>query len=314
MERPRISVVGLGKSYGPLAALTNVNLKVGAGTVLGVLGHNGAGKTTLIDILATRTLPTSGSASVCGWDVVRYGDKVRRCIGMSSQFTSVDETMSGRANLILVARLLGATAKQAAARADELLAVFGLTEAAKRKPATYSGGMRRRLDLAAGMLGRPEVLFLDEPSTGLDPVSRSELWTFIERLAREGTSVVLTTQYLEEADRLADELVVLAGGHVVAKGTPAALKAKVGSRSAKVTFVDVPTTRNAAGALAYAGIHAQPEEAFCAIVVPVAAGHHITGLVRALDKWGIAPTDLTVTEPTLDDVYLALHRAARSQS
>jgi ABC-2 type transport system ATP-binding protein len=312
MQRPRISVVGLGKSYGPVTALVDVNLAVGPGTILGILGHNGAGKTTLVDILATRTLPTSGTATVCGFDVVEAGHLVRKCIGMSGQFVAVDETLSGRANLILIARLLGAGARRAAARADELIEMFDLVQAANRKAATYSGGMKRRLDLAASLLGKPDVLFLDEPTTGLDPISRSELWGFVEQLADNGTSVVLTTQYLDEADRLARDIIVLAGGHIVARGTPTELKARVGTRTAKVTFADPFTTRRAADALMFAGMAPLADEPLCAITVPVATGRDISALVRAMDTWSVIPLDLTVTEPTLDDVYIALHRAAWS--
>jgi ABC-2 type transport system ATP-binding protein len=312
MERPRIDVVGLGKSYGPLTALTNVNLQVGAGVVLGVLGHNGAGKTTLVDILATRSTPTTGTATVCGWDVVKSGKEVRKRIGMSGQFVAVDDSMTGRANLILVGRLLGANAKRAAARADELLEMFDLVAAAGRKAATYSGGMKRRLDLAASLLGSPEVLFLDEPTTGLDPVSRTELWKFVEQLAQNGTSVVLTTQYLEEADRLAHDIAVMAGGHVVATGSPAKLKAGVGTRTAKITFTDPVTTHHAAAAFHYARMPAMADEPLCAITVPIGGGRDIAALVRVLDNRGIAPVDLIVTEPTLEDVYIALHRQAVS--
>ncbi|MGW5055348.1 ATP-binding cassette domain-containing protein [Actinokineospora sp. NPDC004072] len=312
MPRPRIEVTRLGKTYGPVAALTDVSLSADAGAVLGVLGHNGAGKTTLIDILATRALPTSGSARVCGYDVVRSGHQVRRLIGLTSQYACVDEAVSGRANLVLLARLLGATRRQAAERAEELLAAFGIAEAADRRAGTYSGGMRRRLDLAASLVGRPDVLFLDEPSTGLDPVSRAGLWALVSGLVADGTTVVLTTQYLEEADRLADEVVVLAGGHVVAAGTPAALKSGIGQRAAAVRFADGRGVRHALGVLAYAGIRATPDPVEPVVRVALAEPGHITAVVRVLDATGPAITDLTVTEPTLDDVYLALHHASAS--
>lgn len=310
MPRPRIEVTRLGKSYGPVAALTEVSLTAAPGAVLGVLGHNGAGKTTLIDILATRALPTSGTARVCGYDVTRSGHQVRRHIGLTSQYATVDEAVSGRANLLLLARLLGATRAQAHARADELLTAFGLTNAADRKAGTYSGGMRRRLDLAASLVGRPDVLFLDEPTTGLDPVSRAGLWALVSALVADGTTVVLTTQYLEEADRLADEIVVLAGGHVVAAGTPTALKSGIGQRSATVTFTDDRAVHHAMGVLAYAGIRATPHPATPTLHVALADPSHITTVVRALDATGPPIVDLTVTEPTLDDVYLALHHAS----
>ncbi|SDD99397.1 ATP-binding cassette domain-containing protein [Actinokineospora iranica] len=314
MPRPRIEVTGLGKSYGQVQALTDVSLQVGPGVVLGVLGHNGAGKTTLVDILATRSKPTSGTAKVCGWDVARFGHHVRRHIGMTSQFTSVDDTMTGRANLMLVARLLGASRKQADDRAEELLTSFDLTEAADRKAATYSGGMRRRLDLAVGMIAGPDVLFLDEPSTGLDPVSRSGLWDLVEKLAKDGTTIVLTTQYLEEADRLAHDIVVLAGGHVVASGTPERLKAGIGQRTASVRFPDARATHYAVGVLGYAGMTPLADFGICAVQIPLAEPGDIALLVRALDSAGLPIMDLTVTEPTLDDVYVALHRAAQEKA
>ncbi|MFC5289391.1 ATP-binding cassette domain-containing protein [Actinokineospora guangxiensis] len=307
MPRPRIEVTRLGKSYGPVAALTDVSLTAAPGAVLGVLGHNGAGKTTLIDILATRALPSTGTARVCGFDVTRSGHQVRGRIGLTSQYASVDEAVSGRANLLLLARLLGASRRQATARAEELLDAFGLTEAADRAAGTYSGGMRRRLDLACGLVGRPEVLFLDEPTTGLDPVSRAGLWALVAGLVSHGTTVVLTTQYLEEADRLADEVVVLAGGHVVAAGAPATLKAGIGSRAAAVRMSDERAVRHALGVLAYAGIRATPDPVEPVLRVALARPGDITAVVRALDAAGPDILDLTVTEPTLDDVYLALH-------
>ena len=310
MPRPRIDVRGIGKSYGDVAALVDVSLRVDAGTVLGVLGHNGAGKTTLIDILSTRTRPTTGSASVCGWDVLRDGAKVRQHIGMTGQFVAVDEAMSGHANLVLIARLLGANAHQAKARAAVLLETFGLSDAAYRKAATYSGGLRRRLDLAASLIGRPQVLFLDEPTTGLDPMSRNDLWRFVEDLAAAGTTVVLTTQYLEEADRLADEVMVLAGGRVVATGTPHQLKRSIGERVATVTFRDPAAAHYAAGALAWVGMRPAPALEQRATTVPISGQGDIARLVRCLDSVGIAIHDLSVTEPTLNDVYLALHNAA----
>jgi len=314
MPRPRIEVIGLGKSYGPINALNDVTLQVDPGVVLGVLGHNGAGKTTLIDILATRSTPTRGTARVCGWDVRRSGHQVRRHIGMTSQFTALDETMTGRANLVLLARLLGASRAQARARADELLTTFDLTEAADRRMATFSGGMRRRLDLAASLLGAPDVLFLDEPTTGLDPVSRTGLWVMVEALAARGTTVVLTTQYLEEADRLAKDIVVLAGGHVVASGTPASLKAGIGQRTVSATFADARATHHAVGTLQRAGMQPLADPAQCAVQVPLAAAGEIAVLVRALDAAGVPILDLTVTEPTLDDVYVALHRSAQEKA
>ncbi|GAB3501838.1 ATP-binding cassette domain-containing protein [Amycolatopsis cihanbeyliensis] len=310
MRHPRIEVAGLGKDYAQVTALTGVNLRAEAGAVLAVLGHNGAGKTTLIDILGTRTRPTAGSARVCGFDVVTDGHEVRRHIGMTGQFVAVDDNLSARGNLVLIARLLGASTRQAKARAVELVESFGLAEAADRPARTYSGGMRRRLDLAAGLVGAPEVLFLDEPTTGLDPVSRSGLWEIVTRLAAAGTTVVLTTQYLEEADRLADQVIVLAMGRIVAEGTPERLKAGIGRRTATLTFADPQATRHAACALERLALRPVPDERARTVTAPVAAAGEITGLVRTLDRLGIGIADLTVTEPTLDDVYLSLHRTS----
>ncbi|WP_104476255.1 ATP-binding cassette domain-containing protein [Actinokineospora auranticolor] len=313
MERARIDVTGLGKTYGPVTALTGVDLTVAAGSVLAVLGHNGAGKTTLVDILATRTRPSTGKASVCGYDVATHGHEVRRRIALTGQFASVDETLSARGNLVLFARLLGAPARAAKARAEELLEVFGLTEAADRPALTYSGGMRRRLDLAACLVGSPEVLFLDEPTTGLDPVSRTGLWATVRHLARSGTTVVLTTQYLEEADRLADRIVVLAAGAVVAGGTPAELKARVGARTTTVTFRDEWSARWAVEEFQRIGLAPTLDPDAYTVTAALPDAGVILALLRALDRYGLDLADLTVTEPTLDEVYLSLHRAKWQQ-
>ncbi|MCP2270069.1 ATP-binding cassette domain-containing protein [Actinokineospora diospyrosa] len=303
--RSRVEVVDLGKSYGEVTALTGVNLRVAAGTVVAVLGHNGAGKTTLVDILATRITPSTGTATVCGFDVRKSGHEVRRRIALTGQTAAVDQTLSGRGNLVLVARLLGAPARAARARADELIDVFDLADAADRLALTYSGGMRRRLDLAACLVGAPQVLFLDEPTTGLDPVSRTGLWATVRHLAREGTTVVLTTQYLEEADQLADRIVVLAGGAVVAQGTPPELKAHVGARTATVTFPDTFSAQWAVDEFRRLGL--TPTLVARTVRAPVPTAALVVSLVRALDRYGLAILDLTITEPTLDEVYLALH-------
>ena len=309
MQRPRIEVDSLDKSYGPVNALVNVTLQVGAGTVLGVLGHNGAGKTTLIDVLATRTRPTRGRAAVCGWDVVKSGHQVRKHIGMTGQFVALDDAMSGYANLVLIARLLGASTRQARARADELIDTFGLVDAADRRPVTYSGGMRRRLDLAASLIGRPEVLFLDEPTTGLDPISRSEVWALVEKLAVDGTTVILTTQDLMEAERLANDIVVLAAGNVVASGTPDQLKAGLGQRTATVTFADSAAMYAAVAVFAGLGMNPVPNDQLCSVNGSIPAPSDIATLVRALDAVDLEIQNLTITEPTLNDVYVSLHRS-----
>ncbi|WP_158896234.1 ATP-binding cassette domain-containing protein [Amycolatopsis anabasis] len=314
MAEPRIRITGLGKSYGHVVALDGVDLLVAGGTVVGVLGHNGAGKTTLIDVLSTKARPSAGRAEVCGLDVVRDGHEVRRRIGLTGQFAAVDDALSGVDNLVLVARLLGASPRQARARAAELVDAFGLAEVAGRPARTYSGGLRRRLDLAASLVGAPEVLFLDEPTTGLDPVSRTGLWALVERLAAGGTTIVLTTQYLEEADRLADQIVVLALGRVAVSGTPADLKARLGNRTATITFADERTARRASHALDRLGMRPALRAPERAVVTSIAAPGDIAVLVRVLDAEEAEIRDLKVSEPTLDDVYLSLHRSAGSRS
>ncbi|MFJ7216340.1 ATP-binding cassette domain-containing protein [Amycolatopsis sp. NPDC098790] len=308
MNQPVIAVTDLAKQYGEVTALAGISLSVARGAVLAVLGHNGAGKTTLIDILSTRVRPSAGTARVCGYDVVQRGRAVRRRIGVTGQFAAVDDALSGRGNLVLIARLLGAKPRQAQARAAELIASFGLEDAADRPAGTYSGGMRRRLDLAAGLVGAPQVLFLDEPTTGLDPVSRSGLWSVVEGLAARGTTVVLTTQYLEEADRLADHVVVLGLGHITVSGTPSQLKARLGNRTATLTFGTELALRRAVDALSRLGLAAG--RTGLVLSVPLSGPGDIPVLVRALDAAGAPLRDLTVTEPTLDDVYLSLHRTA----
>ncbi|GLZ41826.1 ATP-binding cassette domain-containing protein [Actinokineospora sp. NBRC 105648] len=310
MPRPRIDAVDLGKTYAEVTALTGVNLQVEAGTVLAVLGHNGAGKTTLVDILATRVPPTSGTATVCGFDVRRAGHEVRRRIALTGQTPSIDTTLSARANLVLFARLLGAPARAARERAAELVELFGLTEAAKRPAHTYSGGTRRRLDLAACLVGSPQVLFLDEPTTGLDPVGRNGLWDLVRELARAGTTVVLTTQYLEEADQLADRLVVLAAGAVVAGGTPRELKARVGARTAALGFPDAWSARSALDRFRQSGLAPVLDPGGHRVSAPLPEAGRLLPLLRALERAGLDVVDLAVTEPTLDEVYLALHHAA----
>jgi ABC-2 type transport system ATP-binding protein len=308
MNQPVIAVTDLAKQYGDVTALAGISLSVARGAVLAVLGHNGAGKTTLIDILSTRVRPSAGTARVCGYDVVQRGRAVRRRIGVTGQFAAVDDALSGRGNLVLIARLLGAKPRQAQARAAELIASFGLEDAPDRPAGPYSGGMRRRLDLAAGLVGAPQVLFLDEPTTGLDPVSRSGLWSVVEGLAARGTTVVLTTQYLEEADRLADHVVVLGFGHITLSGTPSQLKARLGSRTATLTFGTELALRRAVDALARLGLAAGRTGLI--LSVPLSGPGDMPVLVRALDAAGAPLRDLTVTEPTLDDVYLSLHRTA----
>ncbi|MFH8385212.1 ATP-binding cassette domain-containing protein [Kitasatospora sp. NPDC018058] len=307
-----IEAVDVGMTFGTVRALDSVSLAVPRGTVLALLGHNGAGKTTLVGVLTTALAPTTGRALVAGFDVRRRPAEVRRRIGLTGQYATVDGRLSGRDNLLLLAGLLGAGRRAARTRADELLDLFDLGHVADRPARGYSGGLRRRLDLAASLVGRPEVVFLDEPTTGLDPVSRLGLWEIVEGLVAEGTTVLLTTQYLDEADRLADAITVLSGGSVVAHGTPAELKARVGRRTVTVVL-DGPAgsdSERAAEALRRAGLAPVTGREGAALVVPIEATRDIAAVVRALDGVGIEAAELTFGEPGLDDVYLALaHRA-----
>lgn len=311
MSRPVIEAAHITKRFDGVTALDDVSIAAPQGTVLGLLGHNGAGKTTLINILSTLLPPTSGSARVAGFDVVSQSHDVCARIGLTGQFASVDEQLTGRENLVLIARLLGAGKRDAQRRADELLETFELTEAALRPAKTYSGGMRRRLDLAAGLVGHPDVVFLDEPTTGLDPVSRMSMWRIVESLVDDGTTVLLTTQYLDEADRLADTITVLSGGSVVASGSAAELKEQVGRRTVTTSIAAPAANEDALRALAAAGFDPTYDEQRDAITTPVTASRDLAAVVRALDDAGIEVADLSLGEPTLDDVYLSLaHRGA----
>ncbi|MEE1782245.1 ATP-binding cassette domain-containing protein [Streptomyces sp. SP17BM10] len=303
-----IEAVDVGMTFGDVRALDSVSLAVPRSSVLALLGHNGAGKTTLVGVLTTALAPTTGRASVAGFDVRRRPAEVRRRIGLTGQYATVDGRLSGRDNLLLLAGLLGAGRRAARARADELLDLFDLGHVADRPARGYSGGLRRRLDLAASLVGRPEVVFLDEPTTGLDPVSRLGLWEIVEGLVAEGTTVLLTTQYLDEADRLADAITVLSGGSVVAHGTPAELKSRVGRRTVTVVL-DGPAVgdpERASDALRRAGLAPVTSREGAALVVPIEATRDIAAVVRALDGVGIEAAELTFGEPGLDDVYLAL--------
>jgi len=297
----------LGKRFGDIWALRDVDLAVPAGSVLGLLGHNGAGKTTAVRILATLALPTTGSARVDGLDVVADAAGVRARIGLAGQAATVDGLLSARANLELVGRLHHLPRAVARRRADELLERLGLGEAADRLAKTFSGGMRRRLDLAATLVAAPPVLFLDEPTTGLDPQSRSELWALVRELVRDGATLLLTTQYLEEADRLADDIVVLAEGRIAASGSPAALKARIGGERIDVTVAAPDALDAGAAALApFAdGAPARDHEALV-VTAPMRPGTPLLEVVRALDAAGVAATDVHRREPTLDDVFLTL--------
>jgi ABC-2 type transport system ATP-binding protein len=299
---------GLAKRFGPVQALAAVDLAVPAGGVLGLLGPNGAGKTTLVRILATLLAPDRGRAQVCGVDVARQPGRVRRLIGLSGQYAAVDAFLTGRENLRMIGRLAGLGRGAARRRADELLERFDLAAAADRTARTYSGGMRRRLDVAASLVARPAVVFLDEPTTGLDPHGRMTLWRQLRELTAHGTTLLLTTQYLEEADRLADQLVVLDHGRVIATGTPAALKARVGGD--RLELQALPAADPAPLAAAMAGLGTGPlavDAALGRVVLPVADGPAILPEVAArLAASGLRVADLALRRPTLDDVFLAL--------
>ncbi|MFE3603535.1 ATP-binding cassette domain-containing protein [Streptomyces sp. NPDC059096] len=295
------------KSFGAVHALDSVSVAVPRGTVLGLLGHNGAGKTTLVNILTTALPLTSGRARVAGYDVADKPVEIRRRIGLTGQFASVDGQLSGRDNIVLIARLLGAGRRAAQARADELLELFRLTEVGDRRASGYSGGLRRRLDLAVSLVGAPEVLFLDEPTTGLDPTSRLNLWEIVEGLVRQGTTVLLTTQYLEEADRLADSITLLSEGRVVAAGTAPELKATIGRRTVTLTLEGGEDRATAGAALRAAGFApVNGEDETRTVVVPIDATREIADVIRTLDQVGVEATELAFGEPSLDDVYLAL--------
>ena len=302
-----VRVEGLGRRFDNLWALRGVDFAVPQGSVLGLLGHNGAGKTTAVRILTTLLHPTEGRAVVAGHDVVTEAPAARTKIGLAGQQATVDGLLTARANLEMVGRLYHLPRKVARARADELLERFSLTDAADRLVKTFSGGMRRRLDLAASLVATPPVLFLDEPTTGLDPRGRMELWSLLRELVRDGAALLLTTQYLEEADRLADDIVVLDGGRIAAHGSPAQLKARIGGERLEVIVGSADELDAAASALARFATDrpaVEPEEA--RVVAPVAAGVPLAEVVRALDAAGVGTTDLHRREATLDDVFLAL--------
>ena len=297
------------KTYrnGAVRALDHLSLDVEEGTVLSVLGPNGAGKTTCVRILATLLRPDSGHAMVGGIDVIKHPDKVREVIGLSGQYAAVDEILTGWDNLVMFGQLYHLGKKEAIARADELLERFSLTESAKRPIKTYSGGMRRRLDLAASLIVKPKVLFLDEPTTGLDPRGRQEMWRVIEELVKGGVTLLLTTQYLEEADQLADEIAVIDHGKVIARGTSDALKKQVGGERLEIV-VEAHNIAKAMEVVAnISGNKATLDEGLRMISAPVSTG--ATALIetlRSLDAAGIHPLDVGLKRPSLDDVFLSL--------
>ncbi len=306
MEDAAITAEGLVKRFGDVVALSGVDFEVPKGTVLGLLGPNGAGKTTAVRILTTILLPDAGRATVLGLDVTRTPQSVRSIIGLAGQYAAVDGNLTGRENLRMVGQLTHLPRDVIGPRASELLERFALTEAADRPSRTYSGGMRRRLDLAAALMHRPPVLFLDEPTTGLDPQGRSDLWGVIGELVTDGATVLLTTQYLEEADRLADNIVVIDHGRVIAEGTASELKAQIGTTVIEVRFDDARTARDAAPALAPVG-SAELTNGGSALSVNVPdSGPALLEVVRILDDRGFKPASIAVREPTLDDVFLRL--------
>jgi ABC-2 type transport system ATP-binding protein len=311
MSEPTVEADGLRKAFGEVRALDGLSLAVSAGSVLGLLGPNGSGKTTTVSILSTSLRPDAGHATVGGLDVVTDAARVRRVIGLAGQFAAVDPNLTGRENLRLIGRLSRVGRRLARVRADELLDGFGLKAAADRLVRGYSGGMRRRLDVAAALLHRPAVLFLDEPTTGLDPESRFALWDSVRDLAGSGTTVLLTTQYLEEADALADQVVIISAGRVADTGTPAELKARFGTVVFRLGFGRQEAAQAAHTALASAGY--QPQRDGTDVQVRSAAGSgDLTGMLRALDGRAPDPVAVAVREPTLDDVFLTLTRGGEA--
>ena len=308
--RPAILAEGLRKSYGKTMALDELDLHVEEGTILGLLGPNGAGKTTAVRILTTLLSPDAGRAEVAGLDVLRQADELRSRIGLTGQYAAVDEYLTGRENLEMVGRLYHLPKKQARRRADELLERFDLVDAASRLVKTYSGGMRRRLDLSASLVFSPPVLFLDEPTTGLDPRSRLAMWDIIGELVSGGTTLLLTTQYLDEADRLADRIAVVDAGRVIAEGTSGELKARVGGERLEVTVTQGDGLEDAARVLErYAhgdgAVRADAERGYLVATVAGGAGL-LAAVVRDLDTAGVRVDELGLHRPTLDDVFLTL--------
>jgi oleandomycin transport system ATP-binding protein len=296
---------GLVKRFGDTTALAGVDLAVRSGTVLGLLGPNGAGKTTTVRVLATLLQPDAGRATVGGYDVLRDAHRVRQLIGLTGQYASIDEALTGAENLLLIGRLLGVPRPEAKARARDLLARFDLQDAADRAAKTYSGGMRRRLDLAASLVGRPRMLYLDEPTAGLDPRSRMELWDLVRGLVADGVTVLLTTQYLEEADELADEVAVIDHGRVIASGAPDELKAKTGAQSLAVRpadAADLPTVVAVVGELA----GTKPEVDGQLVTAPVQDPALLPAAVRRLDDAGVVIGELALRSSSLNEVFLSL--------
>ena len=301
-----IEASGLEKTFGDTRAVAGVDLAVRAGSVYGVLGPNGAGKTTTIRMLATLLRPDAGEARVLGHDIVREADAVRGLVALTGQLASVDEDLTGRENLILLGLLLGLKRREAKARADELLEAFGLADASAKLVKNYSGGMRRRLDIAASLVVTPEVMFLDEPTTGLDPRARNQVWDIIRALSDAGTTILLCTQYLEEADQLADGIAVIDRGKVIAEGTPAQLKASVGSAALHVRLLDPDRREEARRILDSQLGNVRLESDPAALTAPCADASRAAEAVGALGRDGIAVAGFSLAQPSLDEVFLAL--------
>ena len=300
-----ITVFGLTKAYGSNQVLRGIDLQIKRGTMLALLGPNGAGKTTIVRILSTLLKYDSGQVTIEGYDVAKEAGKVRQVIGLTGQSAAVDELLTGRENLIMMGRLYRLTKASASTRASELLADFDLVDAANRPAKTYSGGMRRRLDLAVSLIAAPPVIFLDEPTTGLDPRSRLGMWSIIKRLLASGTTILLTTQYLEEADQLADQIVVIDGGKVIAAGTSAELKSKVGKDRLELVFANAKALQAAKTALANDIVSTDNKEYSASLVIIDTN----TDVKRVLDKLVAAKVSvqsMAVHKPTLDDVFLSL--------
>jgi len=301
-----IEAEGLTKRFGATQALDGVDVAAAEGTVLGVLGPNGAGKTTAVRILATLLRPDSGRATVAGYDVVRDASKVRRSVGLTGQYASVDEDLTGTQNLVMIGQLLNLNTRDARAGSAELLEWFDLSEAAGRVAKTYSGGMRRRLDLAASLVGRPRVIFLDEPTTGLDPAKREDMWDVVRRLVTDGSTVLLTTQYLDEADALADQITVIDRGRVIANNTPEGLKRTIGGQRIRVKPADRYRLDDVRRILAAISPQADQVTGRDEITVPVDGEQALAATVAALTAEGIAVTELSLHLPSLDEVFLTL--------
>ena len=311
MSAPALEAIGLVKRFGDFTAVDGVSFAAAAGSVLGMLGPNGAGKTTTVRMMTTLSRPTAGTARVAGFDVTEDPDAVRRAMGLTAQAATVDELLTGRENLRMIGELYGLDRATVRRSSDELLARFSLTEAADRMVKTYSGGMRRRIDLAVSLIATPPVLFLDEPTTGLDPRSRVELWEVLRDLVRDGTTLLLTTQYLEEADQLADQIVVIDHGKVIAAGTPLELKQQSGAAALVVTVSHADDLARARGILERGGGEVFVDEGARQLTAPSEGLRALTQVAEAFAASGIEVDDLGLKRPSLDDVFLRLtgHRA-----